>query len=69
MIPKIKNKNLIQKYLTPQSSEDIKESGLEEAQENMPDEEFWDEVSKDLTSKGKGALKLKKMQMKKQRGL
>jgi hypothetical protein len=69
MIPKAKNKNLIQKYLTPQSSEDIKELGLEEAQENMPDEEFWEEVSKDVTPKGKGALRLKQMQMKKQRGL
>ena len=59
----------IKKFIAPQKSEDLEEEVSKQAKEEMPEDDFWAEASKDVASEGKSALRLKRMQMKKQRGL
>jgi hypothetical protein len=70
MQPVPKNKvETIKKFFAPQKSEDLEEEVKKQAKEDMPEDEFWEEASKGVASEGKSALRLKRMQMKKQRGL
>jgi hypothetical protein len=70
MQPIPKNKvSPIKKFIAPQKSEDLEEEVKKQAKEDMPEDDFWEESSKGMASEGKSALRLKRMQMKKQRDL
>jgi len=59
----------IKKFIAPQKSEDLEEEVQKQMKEEMPEDDFWEESAKGVDSEGKSALRLKRMQMKKQRGL